>query len=160
MITAASPRTGSRILLPIRQAVRCRRSFHAHDHPAPPGPFGKTESAILAAAYRHVPEHGFTQRALSLGARDVGLLDMSPGALVDGPFSLIRWHLITQRQALAGRSRALFEGENAPLLGVGRKVAALTWERLLGNKEVIHRWQEVCSKTFDDAPSKGPVRLI
>lgn len=145
MIAAASPRAGSRLLLPIRQAVRCRRSFHAHDHPPPPGPFGATESAILAAAYRHVPEHGFTQRALSLGARDVGLLDISSSALVDGPFSLIRWHLITQRQALAWRSRELFEGENAPLLGVGRKVAALTWERLLGNKDVIHRWQEVCT---------------
>ena len=86
-----------------------------------------------------MPEHGFTHRALSLGARDAGLLDMSPSALIDGPFCLIRWHLLTQRAMMTGRARELDE-----TLGVGRKVAALTWARLLGNKDVIHRWQEVC----------------
>ena len=29
-------------------------------------------------------------------------------------------------------------------LGVREKVKLLTWERLSANKEVIHRWQEVC----------------
>lgn len=27
-------------------------------------------------------------------------------------------------------------------MGVGGKVKALTWERLMGNREIIHRWQE------------------
>lgn len=31
-------------------------------------------------------------------------------------------------------------------MGVGAKVKALTWERLMANQEVIHRWQEVCSR--------------
>jgi ubiquinone biosynthesis protein COQ9 len=29
-------------------------------------------------------------------------------------------------------------------LGTGAMVKRLTWERLMGNKEIIHRWQEVC----------------
>lgn len=120
----------------------CRRAYHSYDHPPPPGPFGATEKAILSAAYKHVPEHGFSQRSLSLGARDAGLLDISPSALPDGTFSLIRYHLVTQREGLAERSRHIFERDSAPS-GVGAKVAALTWERLLANKDVIHRWQEV-----------------
>ncbi len=28
-------------------------------------------------------------------------------------------------------------------MGIGQKVKALTWERLMGNREVIGRWQEV-----------------
>ena len=28
-------------------------------------------------------------------------------------------------------------------MGVGQKVKALTWERLMGNQEVVGRWQEV-----------------
>ena len=127
---------------PLGHRPACSRSFHSYDHPPPPGPFGATESAILAAAYRHVPEHGFSHRALSLGARDAGYLDISPSALPDGTFSLIRYHLVTQRLALAEKSKKLFEREDSPP-GVGAKVAALTWERLLANKDVIHRWQEV-----------------
>lgn len=125
-------------------------SFYSHEHPpssSPDNTFGRTERAILAAAYAHVPEHGFTHRALSLGARDAGLLDMSPSALVDGPFSLIRWHLLTQRGMMAGRARELDEG-----MGVGTKVAALTWARLMGNKDIIHRWQEV--SFMSHCPSK------
>jgi ubiquinone biosynthesis protein COQ9 len=119
-----------------------RRPYHSYDHPPPPGPFGATETAILAAAYKHVPEHGFTQTALTHGARDAGLPDISPSVLTNGPFTLIKYHLVTQRQALAERSRQLFERDDAPA-GVGGKVAALTWERLLANKDIIHRWQEV-----------------
>ncbi|VUC23656.1 unnamed protein product [Clonostachys rosea] len=131
---AASPSTSTSSSL-------YRRHYHSYDHPPPPGPFGATESAILAAAYKHVPEHGFTQTALTHGARDAGLPDISPSVLTNGPFTLIKYHLITQRQALAERSRQLFERDDAPA-GVGGKVAALTWERLLANKDIIHRWQE------------------
>ncbi|KAF4121560.1 ubiquinone biosynthesis protein COQ9 [Geosmithia morbida] len=115
--------------------LAARRSYHSYDHPAPPGPFGKTELAILSAAYKHVPEHGFTHRALGLGARDAGYIDMSPAGLPEGVFSLIRYHLVTRREALAD----VVVPEGA---GVGVKVAALTWERLLANKDVIHQWQE------------------
>ncbi|KAI1411494.1 ubiquinone biosynthesis protein COQ9 [Hypoxylon sp. FL1857] len=119
------------------------RSYHSYDHPPPPGVFSAAESAILSAAYRHVPEHGFTAHALSLGARDAGYLDISTNLLPEGPFSLIRYHLVTQREALAPRSEVLFgaQGEEQGLQ-VPDKVERLTWERLLGNQEINHRWQE------------------
>lgn len=131
---------------------RCSRraaSYHSYDHPAPPGPFGKTEQAILSAAYKHVPEHGFTRRALGLGARDAGLIDMSPAALPDGVFSLIRYHLVTRREALADKAAQLDDGA-----GVGARVSALTWERLLANKAIIHQWQEVRSGINPPSPLK------
>lgn len=123
-------------------------SYHSYDHPpADPSPFSPTERAILSAAFAHIPEHGFSPAALALGARDAGLLDISTNLLPDGVFSLIQWHLVSQREALAERARELFAGENegreGDRLGVGRKVEMLTWERLMGNQMVIRRWQEV-----------------
>lgn len=129
-------------------------SYHSYDHPpAEPSPFSPTERAILSAACAHIPEHGFSPSALALGARDAGFLDISTNLLPDGVFSLIQWHLVSQREALAGRARELFvivgeenEGEShtgRERWGVGRKVEMLTWERLMGNQMVIRRWQEV-----------------
>ncbi|KAI0880998.1 ubiquinone biosynthesis protein COQ9 [Annulohypoxylon maeteangense] len=134
---------------PHLQSLCCpilRRSYQSYDHPPAPGVFGAAEQAILSAAYRHVPEHGFTQHALSLGARDAGYLDISTNLLPEGPFSLIRYHLVTQREALTPQSELIFHsrGEEKTYLPqqVLDKVERLTWERLLGNQEVNHRWQE------------------
>jgi ubiquinone biosynthesis protein COQ9 len=127
-----------------------RRPYHSYDHPPTPGVFSDAERAILAAAYAHVPEYGFTQRALALGARDAGYLDISTSLLPDGAFSLIKYHLVTKREALAPKSEALFGGaaaaasSPASTVSVDDKVERLTWERLLENQNVIHRWQEVC----------------
>ncbi|KAK1251401.1 hypothetical protein MKX07_006880 [Trichoderma sp. CBMAI-0711] len=120
-----------------------KRAYHSHEHPPSP-PFGPVDRDILAAAYKHVPEHGFSLRAIGLGARDAGYPDISASVLPDGQFSLIRYHLVAQRERLADRSREVLLKDEAPLsaAGVGEKVAALTWERLMGNKDVIHRWQE------------------
>ncbi|KAI1452969.1 ubiquinone biosynthesis protein COQ9 [Annulohypoxylon moriforme] len=137
-----------------------RRSYQSHDHPPPPGVFSAAEQAILSAAYRHVPEHGFTQHALSLGARDAGYLDISTNILPEGPFSLIKYHLVTQREALAPHSESIFnsqeEGTLLPL-GVPDRVERLTWERLLGNREVNHRWQEALAVMAQ--PSHVPASL-
>lgn len=134
------PRTG--VLRAPRIAQRLsQRPFHSYDHPSPAGAFGDAEKAILAAAYKHVPEHGFSQRALGLGAKEAGYLDISATIIPEGAFSLIRYHLVTQREALAAQSQHLFQGEDQP--SIGAKVEALTWERLMGNKAVVDRWQEV-----------------
>ncbi len=125
----------------VRAQVYRRRAYHSYDQPAAACSFGTTEEAILSAAYNHVPEHGFSRRALGRGARDAGYLDISPSVLSDGTFSLIRYHLVTQRQNLAPRSREIFKDQEK--LGPGAKVAALTWERLLANRDVIYTWQEV-----------------
>lgn len=91
-----------------------------------------------------MPTHGFTKEALALGARDAGYLDISTNLLPDGVFSLVRWHLVSQREALAARAAELFgDGSEGTVVGVGRKIEALTWARLMGNRDVIGRWQEV-----------------
>lgn len=123
-----------------------RRSYHSFDHPSPAEPFSPTERAILAAAYAHVPEHGFSQESLALGARDAGYLDISTNLLPDDAFSLVQWHMVVQRESLAGRARELFSGD--PRMSVSNKVEALVWDRLMGNKAVIERWQEVRSRLY------------
>ncbi|OTA98572.1 hypothetical protein M426DRAFT_325870 [Hypoxylon sp. CI-4A] len=131
------------------------RSYHSHDHPPPPGEFNTAEKAILSAAYRHIPEHGFTHHALSLGARDAGYLDISTNLLPEGPFSLIRYHLVTRREALAPRSKTIFDAQL--ITPVPDKVERLAWERLLGNQDVNHRWQEALAVMAQ--PSHVPASL-
>jgi len=135
---AALPRRAALVARPI-----LAKPYHSYDHPSTQSSFNETETAILDAAYKHVPDLGFSQAALSRGARDAGYLDMSTTALQDGPFSLIRYHLVTRREGLAARSGEIFAGEGGQGVGVLDKVERLTWERLLGNREVIHKWQEV-----------------
>jgi len=122
------------------------RSYHSYDHPPPPGPFTPTETSILDAALPHIPTCGFTHTTLSIGASDAGYIDASTNLFPNGAFSLVQYHLYTQRLALAKHqhilSPSLEEGQKP--VGIGAKVKALTWERLRGNREVIHRWQEVC----------------
>jgi ubiquinone biosynthesis protein COQ9 len=125
----------------LTQGLTSRRPFHSYDHPPPPGPFGDAEKSILAASYKHVRELGFSQKALGRGARDAGYLDISASVIPDGAFGLIRYHLTTQREALATRSKEIFADTDQP--SVAARVEALTWERLMGNKEILGRWQEV-----------------
>ncbi|KAK3941208.1 COQ9-domain-containing protein [Diplogelasinospora grovesii] len=142
--TTQSPRLST--TTPTTRTIPTCRAYHSYDHPPPPGPFSETEQAILSAAYKHVPEYGFSEEALALGARDAGYLDISTNLLPEGAFSLIRWHLVTQREALASR----VDSNN-------NSVEALTWERLLGNKDVIRRWQEALAIMAQ--PSHVPASL-
>jgi ubiquinone biosynthesis protein COQ9 len=151
----APSRALTRVAL-LQRAQRTRtllRPYHSYDHPPPAGVFSQAEQAILAAAYRQVPEHGFTQHALSLGARDAGYLDISTNLIPEGPFSLIRYHLVKQREALSPRREAILSSGDASAATVPARVERLTWERLLGNKDVNHRWQEVwtCPHLFSFA---------
>jgi ubiquinone biosynthesis protein COQ9 len=125
-------------------AKPCNRLYHSYEHPPPPGPFNAAETSILTAALPHIPSHGFTHTSLARGAKDAGYIDASTNLFPSGAFSLVHYHLYTQRMALA-RHKHILEASAADgkPLGVGAKVKALTWERLMGNKEIIHRWQEV-----------------
>ncbi|KAI9052500.1 hypothetical protein LZ554_003844 [Drepanopeziza brunnea f. sp. 'monogermtubi'] len=117
-------------------------SYHSYDHPPPPGPFPEVESAILAASLPHIPSSGFTLTSLSRGAKDAGYIDASTNLFPNGAFSLVHYYLFRQRLGLKEREGAkaiLSRGEGE---GVGRKVKGLTWERLMANREVVHRWQE------------------
>jgi len=118
-----------------------RLSYHAYDRPPPPGPFTPTETAILSAALPHVPTHGFTPTTLALGAKDAGYVDASINLFPRGAFALVQYHLVTQRLALARHAQLLVDQAEKPL-GIAARVKALTWYRLMQNKDIIHRWQE------------------
>lgn len=115
-----------------------RAQYHSYQHDQPP-PYRDAESSILSAALAHVPTHGFTQHALTLGAKDAGYLDISTNLFPKGAFELVKYHLVTQRLGL--KDRIQFPDEK---MGVGRKVRSLVLERLRANADagVVSRWQE------------------
>ncbi|KAM0285506.1 hypothetical protein ACHAQH_001456 [Verticillium albo-atrum] len=119
------------------------RSYHSFDHPSPSQAFNTSEHTLLSAAYKHVPVHGFSQQALALGAKDAGYPDISTSILPDGAFSLIRYHLVSSREELARTNQTIFGEEGSAVKpSISERVERLTWERLLGNGAVVHRWQE------------------
>ena len=114
------------------------RSYFSEHHPAPP-PFATQQETILSAALNRVPEHGFTQQALTLGAIDAGYREISIQLFPRGVYDLVDYHLVTQRLAL--KDRVQFPKDSK--LGVGKKVRILTLERLWANKDIINHWQGV-----------------
>lgn len=112
------------------------RTYYSQHHPDPP-PFTPVQDKILSSALRFVPEHGFSETALALGAQNAGFLEVSVQLFPRGVYDLINYHLVTQRLAL--KDRVQFPPESK--VGVGRKVRTLAWERLLANRDIIHQWQ-------------------
>lgn len=123
----------------LQQQTAQRALYHSYEHVEPP-PYRDPESSILSSALHHVPAYGFTQEALTLGAKEAGYLDISTNLFPGGPFELVKYHLITQRLGL--KDRVQFPGDVQ--MGVGRKVRSLVLERLRGNIDagVVGRWQE------------------
>ncbi|RMZ83847.1 hypothetical protein DV737_g1416, partial [Chaetothyriales sp. CBS 132003] len=113
-----------------------QRTYRSDHHPDPP-PFGTVQDAILAAALRRVPEHGFTDEALTLGAKDAGYLDVSVQLFPGRAFDLVNYHLVTQRLAL--KDKVQFPDDAK--LPVGSKIRSLVVTRLRANKDIIHQWQ-------------------
>ena len=138
MITIKPLHAASRQPARIRSLViwRRSRSYHSYEHEAPP-PFNPTEDAILSAAFAHVPTHGFSTTALTQGARDAGYLDISTNLFPTGAFSLVNYHLVTQRLALAKHASSL-----QPRTDITANIRALALYRLHANTPIIHRWQE------------------
>lgn len=142
------------------------RPYHSYDRPAPPGPFSSpTESAILAASLLHVPAHGFTDEAVALGALDTGHRDVTVNLFAQPAFALVHYHLVKERTALSDRAREILSagnhdrdrgargGQARPRVGeaqaeaagvMGDRIKRLARARLMANRPVIHRWQEVC----------------
>ncbi len=115
---------------------KCSRSYHSYEHQPPP-PFSPTEHAILSAALTHVPTHGFTATALTQGARDADYLDISTNLFPTGAFSIVNYHLVTQRLALAKHASSL-----PPSADITTNIRSLALHRLYANGPIIHRWQE------------------
>jgi ubiquinone biosynthesis protein COQ9 len=114
------------------------RTYYSIHHPDP-HPFPQTHEKILSAALDRVPQYGFTEEALTMGAKDAGYLDVSVQLFPRGVFDLIDYHLVTQRLAL--KNNVQFP-DNARL-GLGSKVRILAMARLRANKKIIHQWQGV-----------------
>jgi ubiquinone biosynthesis protein COQ9 len=135
-------------LPPLTTAFKGQRQsnqhYHSYEHDSPPGPYSKTEDAILLASMHHVPNHGFTEKALALGAKDSGYLDVSINLFPRRAFELVNYHLVSQRGALKDRlDFTELERDAGKSLGVGTKIRMLAWKRLMANSKIIHRWQEV-----------------
>jgi ubiquinone biosynthesis protein COQ9 len=146
MSIAASP---SAVLLSASRAslaasslasTRLKRTYFSVHHPDPPS-FSETQERILSAAISRVPEHGFTQRALVLGAKDAGYLDATVQLFPRGVFELINYHLVTQRLGLKHNVQFPEEGR----LSLGAKVKTLAMARLRANTDIIRHWQGVWS---------------
>lgn len=121
------------------QRTACRTYYSQH-HPDPP-PFPQAQETILTAALKRVPEHGFSERALTLGAKDSGYLDVSVQLFPRGVFDLVKYYLVRQRLSL----KDTVQFPDDAKLGIGRKVKSLAMTRLRANKDIIQHWQGVCS---------------
>jgi len=125
--------------LPTKQTVApFARTYFSIHHPDP-RPFPPAQDRILSAALDRVPQYGFTQEALALGAKDAGYLDVTVQLFPRGVFDLINYHLVTQRLALKDK----VQFSSAANLGLTSKVKSLAMARLRANKEIIHQWQGV-----------------
>jgi len=113
------------------------RFYHSYEHDQPP-PFNPTEDSILSAALSFVPTHGFTTIALTQGARDAGYLDVSTNIFPTGALSIVNYHLVTQRLALAKHAPSTPRPHN----DISANIRTLALQRLHANSLIIHRWQE------------------
>jgi len=110
------------------------RSYHSLNHPPLPS-YTPLQHKILSKALTLVPSTGFTSQTLTEGAKQSGYLEITHNLFPRGPWSLVEYHLVRQREALS--SIPLEEG------GVGKTIRKLCVERLNGNKEIIGQWQGV-----------------
>jgi ubiquinone biosynthesis protein COQ9 len=108
--------------------------------------YSAEERAILSAALRQVPEHGFSGTALAIGAKDAGYLEVTTNLFPLGSFEIAKYHMVCQREHLqdyrvskpwvdltTGKERA----------GTTQKIRALCLERLRQNEHIIHQWPDV-----------------
>lgn len=124
--------------LPKQRLAPSVRTYFSIYHPDP-RPFPPTQERILSAALARVPQYGFTEDALILGAKDAGYLDVTVQIFPRGVFDLINYHLVTTRLAL----KDTVQFPSAANLGLTSKVKSLAMARLRANKDIIHQWQGV-----------------
>jgi ubiquinone biosynthesis protein COQ9 len=129
-----------------------QRTYHSALHARlPDHSYTNSQTAILTSALAHVPAHGFTATALTLGARDAGFLDVSVQLLPRAEFDLILFWLASRRGLLRGqveegglfRRIAAEKGKDVHELSVEERVRGLILERLRMNAEVKGVWQDV-----------------
>ncbi|KAF3029978.1 Ubiquinone biosynthesis protein coq9, mitochondrial [Penicillium rubens] len=132
-----------------------QRTYHSALHARlPDHSYTNSQTAILTSALAHVPAHGFTATALTLGARDAGFLDVSVQLLPRAEFDLILFWLASRRGLLRGqveegglfRRIAAEKGKDVHELSVEERVRGLILERLRMNAEVKGVWQDALAQ--------------
>ncbi|KAL2811124.1 COQ9-domain-containing protein [Aspergillus granulosus] len=137
-----------------------RRLYHSQHHPDPsPHEYTNSQALILTAALKHVPTHGFTRDALTLGARDTGFLDVSIQLLPRGEFDLILFWLASRRGLLraAVEQNGILRSPDADVVSVEEKTRTLIMERLRMNTDIKHQWQDALA--LMSLPSHIPLSL-
>ncbi|KAJ5086849.1 hypothetical protein NUU61_008156 [Penicillium alfredii] len=134
------------------------RAYHStlHPHPQPTHEYTNSQTAILSAALAHIPTHGFSAAALTLGARDAGFLDVSVQLLPRAEFDLVLFWLASRRGLLRAKVEegglfARIAAERGPEgkglgLSVEEKVKVLVLERLGLNVDVKDQWQDALAQ--------------
>ncbi|EPS45458.1 hypothetical protein H072_559 [Dactylellina haptotyla CBS 200.50] len=121
------------------------RSNHGQSATASGTPYTPEQSAILSAALSHVPTQGFSDSTLLMGVKDAGYLDVTMNLFPQGPFAIVNYHLVTQRERLSEYANSDewkdLQASNQKF-GTTDKIRALCVERLRQNKAIIHRWPE------------------
>ncbi|KKK19827.1 hypothetical protein P175DRAFT_0511627 [Aspergillus ochraceoroseus IBT 24754] len=136
-----------------------RRFYHSQHHPdLPVHEYTNSQTTILTAALKHVPHHGFTRDALTLGARDTGFLDVSVQLLPRGEFDLVLFWLASRRGLLrAAVENGLFTTKTVESASVEEKTKTLIMERLEMNADIKHQWQDALA--LMSLPSNIPLSL-
>ncbi|PLB50243.1 ubiquinone biosynthesis protein COQ9 [Aspergillus steynii IBT 23096] len=150
-----SPRLSNR-LIPSNYSPS-PRSYHSQHHPDPPvHEYTNSQTTILSAALRHIPQHGFTRDALTLGARDAGFLDVSVQLFPRAEFDLILFWLASRRGLLRA---SVDDGLLLPYAdaSVDQKIKVLLMERLRMNVDIRHQWQDALA--LMSLPSNVPLSL-
>ncbi|KEF62630.1 uncharacterized protein A1O9_00603 [Exophiala aquamarina CBS 119918] len=125
------------VCLPTKEALPpFVRTYFSSYHPDL-RPFPPAQEHILSAALDRVPQYGFTEDALVLGAKDAGYLDVTVQLFPRGVFDLVNFHLVSQRLALKDN----VQFPSSANLGLTSKVKSLAMARLRANKDIIHQWQ-------------------
>ena len=118
------------------QTLACSiRFYHSSVYPRPPN-YTAGQHKILSSALSLVPSTGFTTQTLLDGAKKAGYLEITHNLFPRGVWSLVEFHLVTQREALS--SIPLEKG-----VGAEKAIRKLCIERLKANEEIIGQWQEV-----------------
>ncbi|KAL4920330.1 COQ9-domain-containing protein [Aspergillus aurantiobrunneus] len=144
----------------LRSHLPTQRPYHSHHHPdLPSHEYTNSQTTILSAALKHVPTHGFSRDALTLGARDTGFLDVSIQLLPRGEFDLILFWLASRRGLLraAAEQDGLLAKSHPGSVTVEDKTKALIMERLRMNTVIRRQWQDALA--FMSLPSNIPLSL-
>ncbi|KAI8929057.1 COQ9-domain-containing protein [Entophlyctis helioformis] len=101
------------------------------------------QAHILEAALCHVPALGWTQEALSAGAKDHGYVDITHGLFPRGPVELVEYFIQSRTRLIA--PTLADEGIDLSQMGVTARVRAASIARLRMTQPYINKWPQAAA---------------